>query len=192
MRYRIKILSIIAALLALLLLGACSKPAPDSPEATASDKTQSKVFGAFESTDLAGNAVTQEIFAGKKLTMVNIWATFCAPCIREMPDLKALSEEYADRDFQIVGIPTDLLDQKGSIDGELLGTAREIIAKTGADYMHILPSDDLMRARLGRVTSVPETVFVDANGNQIGKSYIGSRTKEQWARIIDVLLEQVQ
>ena len=192
MRYRIKILSIIAALLALFLLGACSKPAPASPEATASDKTQGKVFGAFESTDLAGNAVTQEIFAGKKLTMVNIWATFCAPCIREMPDLKALSEEYADRDFQIVGIPTDLLDQKGSIDEELLGTAREIIAKTGADYMHILPSDDLMRARLGRVTSVPETVFVDANGNQVGKSYIGSRTKEQWAKIIDVLLEQVQ
>lgn len=47
----------------------------------------------FTATDFKGNPVTSEIFAKNKLTMVNIWGTFCGPCIREMPDLARINEE---------------------------------------------------------------------------------------------------
>ena len=74
------------------------------------------VFGTFSAKDLDGNEVTQEIFASNKLTMVNIWATFCGPCINEMPDLGELAAEYADKGVGIVGIPLDVTDEKGNID----------------------------------------------------------------------------
>ena len=85
----------------------------------------------------------------------------------------------------------DVTDRKGTVNEELLAAAREIITKTGANYVHILPSKSLLQAKLNQVSSVPETVFVDENGRQVGKSYLGSRTKAQWAKIIDALLEQV-
>ncbi len=88
------------------------------------------------------------------MTMVNIWATFCGPCIEEMPDLGELNKEYADQGFQIVGIPVDTMNQGGEISGEMVDTANEIIDQTKADYLHILPSDSLNDAKLSQVYSV--------------------------------------
>lgn len=149
------------------------------------------VLSSFQSVDINNNPVDQRIFSGKKLTMVNIWATFCGPCLREMPDLGALAKEYADQGFQIVGIPVDILNSSGEPNANMVSTARDIISQTGADYLHILPSQSLIEAKLSQVSSVPETIFVDENGNQVGKSYIGSRTKDKWEAIIKDLLEQV-
>ena len=42
---------------------------------------------AFETVDMDGNTVTEEVFTQSKLTMVNVWATYCNPCLSEMPDL---------------------------------------------------------------------------------------------------------
>ena len=41
----------------------------------------------FESQDLDGNKITSDIFSNNIITMINIWGTFCGPCIREMPEL---------------------------------------------------------------------------------------------------------
>lgn len=193
---------------AALMIAACAGPAsPDAgapqtqaqaqttPEPSANEKeTQTAapevtlLFGAFKAEDSNGNEVTQEIFAGHKLTMVNIWATFCGPCLREMPELGELDKEYRDQGFQVVGMPTDVIDRAGAIDPEQVALVNEIAEKTGADYPHILPTQELVDAKLGSVTAVPETVFVDENGNQVGESYRGARDKAAWKEIIDGLL----
>ena len=49
---------------------------------------------AFEAKDMEGNEVTSGVFAESKLTMINVWATYCNPCLNEMPDLGELSGEY--------------------------------------------------------------------------------------------------
>lgn len=46
---------------------------------------QAGILSQFAATDLDGNEIDQSILEGYDLTMVNIWATFCQPCIREMP-----------------------------------------------------------------------------------------------------------
>jgi hypothetical protein len=61
---------------------------------------------------------------------------------------------------------------------------------TGADYMHILPSEDLTEL-LDKSDYVPMTVFVDANGHQVGDMVVGSKSKEDWMRIIENLLKEV-
>ena len=78
------------ALACLLALAACA-PSDEmmrAPELSASEDTaQAGVLSAFSTTDLEGNAVDQSMLADYDLTMVNVWATYCGPCISEMPDL---------------------------------------------------------------------------------------------------------
>ena len=148
-------------------------------------------FGAFSAADMAGNPVTEQIFSNHKLTMVNIWATFCSPCVNEMPDLAQLHAEYGD-DFQVVGIVVDAADQNGNVRPDKKAEAASIIELTQADYLHVLPSDSLNKAYLSNVQSVPETIFVDENGNQVGTRYVGAKSKAEWKKIIDTLLESLE
>ncbi len=148
------------------------------------------ILSQFSAQDLAGEAVDQDIFKDHPVTMVNVWATFCSPCIQEMPDLGELSEEYADKGVQIVGIVSDVLASDGSVDGEQVALAQEIVNTTAAHYTHIVPSTDLYPL-LSQITSVPTTFFVDENGKQIGSGYLGSKDKEAWAAILDEVLAEV-
>ena len=116
--------------------------------------------------------------------MVNIWATYCGYCLHEMPTLGQLNQEYADKGFQVIGIPLDA-NSASSIQ-----TAKEIVEKTNASYLHLLPSQSLVEAKLNQVTYVPETFFVDENGAQVGQKYVGPKDKQDWAQIIEQLLEQ--
>lgn len=149
-------------------------------------------FKNFKAVDLSGKTVTDEIFAGKKLTMVNIWATFCSPCINEMPDLELLSKEYADKGFQIIGIVCDVSYSGDGYNKELYDSALDIVETTGVTYTNLLPSGSLDIIKLGEVYSVPETIFVDENGTVVGQSYIGSRGLDEWKEIVDGVLGSIE
>jgi thiol-disulfide isomerase/thioredoxin len=142
----------------------------------------------FWTTDLKGNKVTQEIFAPYKLTMINIWATFCRPCLDEMPALAQLRTEYQDKGVNIIGIVTDVYSTNQMTFTKNRATANLIIQKTGANYLHLLPSEDLVNARLKYSQAVPETFFVDSQGKLVGQTYVGSRSKSVWKGVIDKTL----
>ena len=78
-----------------------SQAASGSSKNTSS--SESGLLGTFETTDLAGNPISQELFNQSDLTMVNIWATYCRPCLQEMPYLAELSVDFQDQ-MHIVGI----------------------------------------------------------------------------------------
>lgn len=159
---------------AVLLLCGCAKN-QDSGIALAS----------FTAVDLEGNTQTEAIYAGNDLTMINLWATFCAPCIQEMPYLGEIAKEYSGKGFQIVGIVADAAKP------EEAEKARKLVDTTGADYLHLLP-DQSLSPIMNASAYVPTTVFVDKNGKQVGELYIGAHSKEEWVAIINELLEQVQ
>ena len=152
--------------------------------------TGGEALGNFTTEDLEGNQVTQAIFSEKELTMVNIWGTFCSPCISEMPDLAALNQEYQEEGFQVVGIVIDIVDSSGQASAQGIATAQYIAEMTGAEYTHLIPSQDLINNKLKDVSAVPETIFVDENGVQVGETYQGARSKEAWQEIIQQLLNQ--
>lgn len=149
------------------------------------------ILSDFSAQDLEGNDFDQTMLQGHALTMVNVWATFCTPCINEMPELGELSQEYADRGVQIVGLVSDVLAMDGTLDQDQMELAREIVDSTSADYTHLAPSEDLFNL-LGQISSVPTTFFVDENGAQVGGTYIGAKDKDQWQQIIDQLLAEVE
>ena len=142
----------------------------------------------FSSVDLNGNTVTDKLFTENKITMVNIWGTFCPPCIREMPDLGKLANANKANDVEIVGIPIDIIDGNGNLLTQENRDAKLIIKKTGADYVHVVPTVDMLYGFLRNVQAVPTTIFVDSNGKQIGEVYLGARSRKDWQKIIDDLL----
>lgn len=165
-------------------LTACSNPQKEIN--TASGEI---VFSEFTATDFSGNIISEEVFAEKKLTMINIWATTCSSCVGEMPVLAKLNAAYRD-EFQVVGIPLDVVDRNLSKIQDKVKEAEEMMIS--ADYLHLIPSRTLMELYLSQVQLVPETIFVDCTGTQIGDVYLGAKSEEEWKEIIETLLEAME
>ncbi len=148
----------------------------------------------FEAQDMEGNAVTADIFGQSRLTMVNVWATYCNPCLSEMPELGELAGEYDAADFQLIGIISDVPEMIEGAEADKIEKAQEearsLIEKTGADYPHLLLNLSLHNALLTDVTAVPTTFFIDGEGRVLG-TVVGARDKESWKELIDALLAEL-
>ncbi|MCI8291763.1 MAG: TlpA family protein disulfide reductase [Clostridia bacterium] len=156
--------------------GASSESAPPDQE------EPTPIYITFEGTDLEGNTVSQEVFTQSKLTMVNVWATYCNPCLREMPGLGELASEYGPEEFQIIGIVSDVWE------GEDQSLVDSLVQETGAAYPHLLANDSINQAVLSSVSGVPTTFFFDGEGAYLG-GVVGSAEKSTWEEIVNELLE---
>ena len=164
-------------------LGPEAASEPPAQEESSSEEESSPVFITFEGTDLEGNPVSQEVFARSRLTMVNVWATYCNPCLNEMPGLGELAAEYDQSEFQIIGIVSDVME------GEDQTLAESLVRETGAAYPHLLANDSIGQVILSSVSAVPTTFFFDQGGAYLG-GMVGSAEKETWEEIIYGLLEE--
>ena len=164
--------------------------AGDTSQSDSGAQEAAGLLSSFSTTDLEGNAVDQSILEDYDLTMVNVWATYCTPCLQEMPDLGELASEYADKGVQILGLVSDVLNSDGTISDSQVETAQEIVEETGASYQHLLPSADLL-GLLSQIYGVPTTFFVDSAGNQVGYAYVTAMEREQFVEIIDAALAEV-
>lgn len=148
-------------------------PEETTPEAPYSGLT-------FSTVDRDGNTWDESVFAGHALTMINFWEPWCGPCVREMPDLQKLQENYADRGLLILGVySTD--DMESDVDS--------VLESAGVTYPILHYTEAFERFESGYV---PTTIFVDREGNVLsgseGELYIGSNSYEAWAEIVEGLL----
>lgn len=141
-------------------------------------------LGAFSIQDIAGEAYTEEMFQDYELTMVNVFTTWCTPCINEIPDLQKLYEEMKGQGVQIVGVVLDAMDSDGSQNEEAVQKAKLLAERTGAAYPFLIPDGNCFNGRLDGIEAVPETFFVDKNGSIVGKTYSGSHSLEDWRTIV--------
>lgn len=180
-----------ALILAALLLTGCAQKETGQETGQDAGEEKSGVLSSFTATDLEDNEVSQEILADYDLTLVNVWATFCGPCLREMPSLGELAAEYQPQGVNIIGIVSDTLTSEGELDEDQVDLARDLVEETKAEYTHLLPSQDLF-GLLGQIYAVPTTFFVDSEGNQVGDTYMQSMSKEELSELIESHLAQVQ
>ena len=168
--------------------GATEAPAESENPSDDTATEEEKYFVTFEATTTDGEAWNSDKFANSKLTMINVWATYCNPCLAEMPDLGELAAEYDAADFQIVGVVSDVMaeDTVKNID-----YAKQLIAETKANYPHLLLNESLYMSFVGAVSAVPTTFFVRQDGSMVG--YLtGAMEKENWKTLIDDLLSKEQ
>lgn len=187
---------LLGVLPAMLFWGCAGKNTVQNPEAetqkeenAASEKEKNAASEAvaFEGQDLEGNTVSQEICTQSKLTMINVWATYCNPCLNEMPELGELVQEYDTADFQLIGIVSDVLEGQ---DEDALAYAAGLVEETGADYPHLLLNESLYGGLLAEVSAVPTTFFLNEKG-EVLDVVVGAMDKSHWKEKIDGLLENL-
>lgn len=141
--------------------------------------------------DINGKAFSKKDLENYDLTMVNVFATWCGPCIREIPELAALQKEMQEKGVNIVGVVTDAVDDQGE-NKQAIETAKLIQEKTQAAYPFLLPDQTNFNGRLNGIQALPETFFVDKNGKIVGNTYSGARDRKSWEKIIETELEKVK
>jgi peroxiredoxin len=132
----------------------------------------SAVFFGTSLADAAGKSTALAQWKGKPL-VVNFWATWCDPCVEEMPELSALQKEVQARNIQILGIGVD--------------TATNIAAF--ADRYHIaypvyvagMEGGELSRRMGNKAGGLPFTVLIGADG-QVRKTWLGRLKMDELRR----------
>ena len=171
-----KLKILVLAMLTIFLTG-CGENSNGNSKAQAQEK-----FPTFSTVNLDGETVTNEIFANKKITVINIWGTFCPPCIAEMPELGEW-EKNISSDVQIVGLVCDV---RGKDDTQTINAAKNILSDSHADFVNILPNDEIEQY-LKNVEAVPTTIFIDSQGNIIGEPVIGADVESYKKRVEEYL-----
>jgi thiol-disulfide isomerase/thioredoxin len=108
---------------------------------------------------LAGPSRKLSEFRGKPL-IINVWASWCAPCRKEMGSLERLFWRFGGKQFQLIGISTDDYDER----------AQEALRASKVSFPNFIDRDLLMENMLG-ADHIPLTLVVDAQGKVLGKFY---------------------
>jgi peroxiredoxin len=101
-----------------------------------------------------------------KVVFLNFWATWCAPCVAEMPDMEVMMNRFKDRKFQMLAVTVD--------------NNWKVVDKFYEDHNLTLPSfldPGHQVSNLYKVTKFPETFLIDANGYVV-RHKVG---EERWA-----------
>lgn len=148
-------------------------------------------LGNLSTKDINGKEFGKKDFENYDLTMVNVFATWCTACVKEIPDLATLQKEMKDKGVNVVGVVTDTVDQDGE-NKEALEKAKLIQSKTKAGYPFLMPDKTNFNGRLNGIQALPETFFVDKNGKIVGETYSGSHNLKDWEKIVEKELAKVK
>ncbi len=131
----------------------------------------------FTLKDLSGRRVSLVDFRGK-VVLLNFWATWCPPCISEIPKLNELREAYAGRDFEIIAVSTD----------RSLSAVKRFIKKRPVSFV-VLHDEGIKVSRKYNVFSIPTTFLLDKKGRIVEK-FLGEYdwTSPEIRKKIDELL----
>ncbi len=111
----------------------------------------------FELLDENGQTVRLSDYRGN-LVFLNFWATWCEPCVIEMPDMMALNEKFRDRPFKMLAVSIDTSWE----------AVHEFYEEHGLDIPTALDPGRQVYTKY-RALGVPETFFIDGNGNIVQK-----------------------
>lgn len=155
--------------------GARQNPAFAAPGQAAPDAVPELFAAALTAPD--GTPRDLSSFKGRVL-VVNFWASWCAPCVREMPTLSGLARQYADKGVQFVGIGVDSLKN-----------VQSFLQKVPVDYPIFVSGfggADIVRRFGDAAGGLPFTVVIDANGT-VRSTKLGEITPAELHRALDAI-----
>ncbi len=107
----------------------------------------------FSAADLQGRSVALAELRTRKAIVLDFWATWCGPCMRALPDLQELHEEFRERGVEIVAVNL----------GEDLERVREFVERNEYTFRVVTDRDSVIGSRFG-VSAIPTTVVIDTDG----------------------------
>jgi thiol-disulfide isomerase/thioredoxin len=109
--------------------------------------------------DSAGGEVKLSKWQGR-VVLLNLWATWCAPCRREMPTLNDLQKQLGSKDFEVVALS---VDRKG------LAASAAFLKETGADALGLYIDETTTSLNMLQALGLPVTLLIDRKGREIGR-----------------------
>lgn len=128
----------------------------------------------FSAKDVEGNDIDDSVFQDNKLTIINLWGTFCSPCIEEMPDLQKLQDEYKGK-IKVIG----MVDQSETAD-----QVKQILKEKNITYTNIIADKELCDQLVYKFDYVPVTLFVDSEGKVVEKYIPGGANYEMFKQYV--------
>ena len=133
---------------------------------------------AFDLKDTSGQPQRLADLKGKWV-VVNFWATWCAPCVKEIPDIAAFAKEQGDK-VRVIGVALDW-DETGKRDADE-NKVKSFAKKIGLTYPLVLGTDASEKT-FGRLKGMPTTFVYDPAGKLVFQK-TGSVTKEMLTKIV--------
>jgi len=134
--------------------------------------------GAYDFTlkDLQGRDVSFSDYQGQ-VVMVNFWAPWCGPCVRETPDLVDLSDDYGDQGLQILGVAVAFRGEQ---------SVHDFANKWEVSYPVLFGTDQLVK-QYGGFRGIP-TTFLFSRDGKLYRKYEGMRSRSVFEKDIKELL----
>jgi len=148
MRRTLRLIVLLAALVA-------TSARADAPIETAAPQPLTPL--AFET--LNGQPASLADFAGK-VVVLNLWATWCAPCREEMPSLDRLQAQFADRDLIVLTLSVDRAGPE---------RVQKFLDEIGVRQVHVYRDPKAAATRAVRVPGLPATILVNRKGEEVGR-----------------------
>ncbi len=148
----------------------------DKQLAAAATLSVGRVFPAIAEQDLDGKPLTLEAHRGK-VVLVDFWATWCGPCVAELPNVLAAYEKYRGKGFEIVGIS---LDQ----DKDALTTFISEKKMAWPQFFDGKGWENKLSQEFG-ISSIPATFLLDKEGRIVAKDLRGDELDQELARLLN-------
>ncbi|MEN3037842.1 MAG: TlpA disulfide reductase family protein [Candidatus Kryptonium sp.] len=113
-----------------------------------------------------------------KVILINFWATWCGPCIKEIPDLIKIQNELGRDNFEIIGVSID----------KSFSAVVEFAKNAGINYTLIHDPESKLLEAFGGSIGIPTTYLIHKDGKIVNK-YVGARTKEVFVSDISKILK---
>lgn len=163
----------------LVVLG-CSGGTGKPKAATAGPLAPGQAFGSVTLTGLDGKPAALESISGGKVTLVDIWATWCGPCNEALPHLQSLHNRFKDQGFTVIGV---LGDQNATKIGA------GFVNKKGLNYPMFLDDDaEKIKTVVGDVTGFPLLFLVGRDGKVLER-FEGAVPPEQLEAAVEKALK---
>lgn len=160
-----------------------SQSSPEPMEESGGGESYYGSLTSFSADTVFGNVFTQDDLARYDLTMINIWATTCRYCIKEMPALEILYQHLPEN-VNLISICVDVV-----YDEDL---TRRILEDGGVTFETLLRNDSLDEVMLNKISVTPTTLFVDKEGHVVGSAVLGAPAMEDMDDAALFYMEQIK
>lgn len=96
-----------------------------------------------------------------KLTALHFWATWCVPCVKELPQINTAQKKYTDKEFKIIAL---------SLDGKKIENVQKFYSDNKIENLELLFDSNMSAFQQLKIKGLPTTIFINSEGKEIARA----------------------